>query len=140
VGERVEALRSAVAAGVARRFRLAVPARQTVWLLAGEASGEPRLLDAEGGPLPLDLRGGKAEVPASGRLPALPQGGDRVVVLAPAATPPGSHWRLRRVGGAWQVLLRVPPLAEAGTLRVDLNVWAPYRNEPGLLKELFSSK
>jgi hypothetical protein len=140
VGERVEALRAAVAAGLARRFRLGVPAGQTVWLLAGEASGEPRLLDAKGGPLPLDLKEGKAEVPASGRLLALPQGGDRVVVLALAVVPPGSHWRLQRAGGTWQALLRVPPLAEAGTLRVDLNVWAPYRNEPGLLKELFSSK
>ena len=51
VSERLEALRTGAAAGVARHFSLQVPARQVTWLLVGESAAEPRLLDAQGVPL-----------------------------------------------------------------------------------------
>jgi mono/diheme cytochrome c family protein len=140
VTERLGPLRSPVAVGVARRFRLELPARQTAWLLAAEAVREPRLLDAHGAPLPLDLKAGKAEVDPAGRLLVLPQRDDRVAVLALTAAPAGSRWQLQRVGGTWQSVLRVPPAAAASKPEVGINVWVPYRDEPGLLKELLTQK
>ncbi len=136
VTERLGPLRSPVAVGVARRFRLELPARQTAWLLAAEAVREPRLLDAKGAPLPLNLKEGRAEVDPAGRLLVLPQREDRVAVLALTAAPAGSRWELQRVGNTWQAVLRVPPAAEASKPEVGINVWVPYRDEPGLLKEL----
>jgi mono/diheme cytochrome c family protein len=136
VSERLGPLRSPVAVGVARRFRLELPARQTAWLLAAEAVREPRLLDDKGTPLPLDLKQGRAEVDPAGRLLVLPQREDRVAVLALTAAPAGSRWHLQRVGGNWRAVLRVPPAAAASKPEVGINVWVPYRDEPGLLKEL----
>jgi mono/diheme cytochrome c family protein len=140
VSERLGPLRSSVAVGVARRFRLELPAQQTAWLLAAEAAREPRLLDDKGAPLPLDLKPGRAEVDPAGRLLVLPQREDRVAVLALTAAPAGSRWHLQRVGGAWQAVLRVPPAAVATKPEVGINVWVPYRDEPGLLKELVTQK
>jgi hypothetical protein len=140
VSESPEPLRAGAGVGVRRRFTLQVPARQTPWLCAGETTREPRLLDANANPLPLDLKPGTVEIPGAGRLLALPQTGDRVTVLALASAPEGSRWLLRRRGGGWEALLRLPPLTEAGTIHVSLNVWAPYRDEPGLLKELLQAK
>src|SRR5262249_29409203 len=130
VNERPEPLHSTVAAGVTRKFTLEVPAEQTAWLFAGEAHGEPRLLDGKGTPVPLDLQAGKAEVPATDRLLVLPDG-EHVTVLSLAAGPEGCSWRLYKVGDRWQALLRVPPAKGAATFEVSLKVWAPYRDEPG---------
>jgi mono/diheme cytochrome c family protein len=133
-------LHSPVAAGLARRFTLDVPARQTPWLFAGETTREPRLLDGKGAALPLDLKGGSAEVPAAGSLLVLTQDGEHVIVLALASAPEGSHWQLYRLGNTWQALLHLPTVNAAGKVEVLLNVWAPYRDEPGLLKELVGAK
>jgi hypothetical protein len=138
ISERPEALRKAVAVGLARHFKLAVPAGHTTWLFAGETGGEPRLLGARGGALALDLKPGKAQVPAADRYLVLPQGGERAVVLRATGIPAGSRWRLRKVSGTWQALLEVLPRKEAWTLAFDLRVWAPYRDEPALLKELLA--
>jgi mono/diheme cytochrome c family protein len=140
VSERLEGLRGAVAAGVARRFRLQVPAGQTLWLLAGATERPPRLQDGKGEAVSLDLKSGKAEADFAGRFLLLPQEGDRVVVLAPAVAPAGTRWHLQRTGGTWQALLRVPAGKTARTVAVELKVWAPYRDEPALLKELLSAK
>src|SRR5262249_18739085 len=140
VTERPAPLRSPVAAGVARRFTLQVPAQQKAWLWAGEARGEPRLLDKNGPGKKLDWMEGTAEMPAAGQLLVLPQGGDKVIILAVVEAPQGTRWYLSRKGGGWQVLLRVPSLAEAGKVHIGLHIWAPYRDEPDLLKELVSMK
>jgi hypothetical protein len=42
------------------------------------------------------------------------------------------------VGGTWQALLEVPARKEAGPLALALRVWAPYRDEPGLLKDMLA--
>ena len=138
VSERVGPLRNGAAAGVSRHFALQVPARQNLWLLAGECAGEPRLLDGKGAAMPLDLKTGTAETPAAGKALLLPQDGEHVIVLTLAAAPDGAVWRVRKGGAGWQAFLRAPAAAD-GKLRVDLNVWAPYRNEPELLKELLAS-
>ncbi len=140
VAEGVEALRNGAAAGVARRFALQVPAGQTAWLLAGESAGEPRLLDAKGTVLPLDLKSGSAEAPTAGTALALPQDGDRVIVLKLAAAPHGAVWRVKKGGAGWQALVRLPAPASASKPTIDLDVWAPYRNEPELIQELLSAR
>jgi mono/diheme cytochrome c family protein len=133
-------LHSPVAAGLARRFTLEVPAQQTPWLFAGETTREPRLLDSKGMALPLDLKTGSAEVPAAGNLLVLPQDSEHVIVLALSSAPAGSRWQLYRLGNTWQALLHLPTVNAAGKVEVLLNVWAPYRDEPGLLKDLVEAK
>jgi mono/diheme cytochrome c family protein len=138
VSERIESLRCPAAVGVARHFRIRAGSGQVVWLLAGETNGTPRLLDDKGAPITLDLQSGKVDVSIAGRMLVLPQGGDRVAVLSLSAAPKGSRWRLERRAGLWQALLQIP--ASPGEVGVDLNVWAPYRDEPALLRELTSGK
>jgi cbb3-type cytochrome oxidase cytochrome c subunit len=140
INERIESVRSPVAAGLGRRFRVRLPVDRVLWLFAGETNGTPRLLDGKGAPLKLDLKANKIDVPTNDRMLVLPQDGDRVAVMALTATPKGSQWRLERHNGRWQVLLQVPKQDRAGEVRIDLNVWAPYRDEPSLLKESATSR
>jgi mono/diheme cytochrome c family protein len=140
VSERIEPLNSPVGVGVFRRFCLDVPAGRTTWLRVGDAVREPRLLDARGETVVFDLRAGQGGLPASTRLLVLPQNGDRVVVLSLAGAPPGCTWRVEKARSGWQALLRVPPRTETGPMKLDLKVWSPYRDEPGLLKELLTRK
>jgi hypothetical protein len=140
VSERPEPLRSPVAAGLMRHFRIDVPGRETPWLFAGEAARKPRLLDGKGTPIPLNLKGIEAEASAAGTLLVLPQPGERPVVLALAAASAGCRWHLRRSGNTWQALLQLPPAVSDEQVQFDLKVWAPYRDEPGLLKELLPAK
>jgi hypothetical protein len=140
VEERVAALRCTVATGVSRHFRVMTPAQQTLWLLAGESKKPPGLLDAKGSLSSLDLKGGKADVAVTGEMLVLPQENGRPIVMALAAAPKGSSWRVQRGGDGWQVLLHVPASSHATTIPIDINLWAPYRDDPGLLKELVSVK
>jgi hypothetical protein len=136
VSELVEPLRAASAVGVSRAFTVEAPAGLAVWLNAGEAKRDPRLLDAKGDPIVLDWTDGRVTVPAAGRMLVLPQDGDKVLVLVLTSPPKGAEWRLEKRGTGWQALLRVPPPAEATKLSLELKVWSPYRDEPGLLKGL----
>jgi cytochrome c2 len=138
VSERVEPLRSSAAAGVGRRFSVQTPSGQTAWLLLGETSRDPRVLDAKGTALGLDLKPGRVELPVGDRFPLLTQDGDRVVVLSALAVPAGSSWFFQREGTVWKLLLRLPTAKQSAKLQVDVNVWSPYRDEPALLKELLS--
>jgi mono/diheme cytochrome c family protein len=140
VTERPEPLRGSAGVGVARRFQLTVPKGQQCWLRAGEARADPRLLDKDGKPVALDVKSGKAEVTAHGRALVLPQDGGKAVVLALAQGPKEARWHLRRRGGVWEAVLLLPPPKDGAKLEVAVNVWAPYRDEPGLLKELVSMK
>jgi cytochrome c2 len=140
VSERIESLRSPAAVGVARRFRIKAGSEQVVWLLAGETSGTPRLLDDKGAPVTLDLKEGKIDVPIAGRMLVLPQDRDRVAVVSLSAAPKGSHWRLERRQGRWQALLQLPAQAQRGEIDFILKVWPPYRDEPELLRDLTSRK
>ena len=98
------------------------------------------MLDAAGAPVTLDLKNEKVDVPAATRRVVLPHEDDKVTVFAPAAVPEGSEWRLQHVGGKWQLLLRIPPPKVDAKFQADINIWVPYRDEPALLKDLFSSK
>jgi cytochrome c553 len=140
VAERAEPLRSTAGVGVNRKFTVSVPDGQTTWLNAGSASREPRLLDAKGATLTLDLKDGRAEFAAAGKALVLPQDGEKVLVLTSAGLPDGAEWRVQRQGGGWQVLLRVPPAGAAAKVKLDLHVWAPYRDEAGLIKEVIAAK
>jgi len=140
VNERPEPLRSKAGPGVARQFSLRVAAGQTAWLLAGESSAEPRLLDAKAAPVQLDLKSGGADVPAANRLLLLSQPGDKVVLLAPDGLSNGARWRLQRQNGTWRALLQLPKAKEAGEVRFTLKVWAPYRPDQEFIKELAAHK
>jgi hypothetical protein len=140
VSEKLETPHSAVAAGIGRRFTLEVPAGQTPWLVIGEGGKEPRFLDTSGAPAAVDLKSGKIDAPASTRRVVLPQDGDKVTVFATTAAPEGSEWRLQHSGAKWQLLLRIPPPNKDANMRVDVNIWVPYRDEPALLKDLFTAK
>jgi len=140
VSERPEPLRNPVAFGLARRFTLQVPAQRAAWLLAGETTSEPRLLDAKGNPLTLDLKADRIELPLADRLLALPQGAEKVIVLTVTAAPKDAVWVLQKQGGAWQALVKVPAPAKESEFKVGLNVWSPLRDEPALLKEMLSAK
>ena len=140
VNEHLEALRTGAAAGVVRHFAMQVPARQNGWILAGESAAEPKLLDAKGTAVALDLKSGSAESPASGKGLVLPQDGDHVIVLTLPVAPEAAMWRVQKGGAGWQVLVRIPPGAADGKPHVDLDVWAPYRNEPELIKDVLSGR
>jgi mono/diheme cytochrome c family protein len=140
VRERPEPQRSKAGPGVARQFTLRLAAGQTAWLLAGESSAEPRVLDAKAAPVKLDLKPGAADVPTANRLLLLQQPGDKVVVLAPAGLPDGARWRLQRQNGTWRAILQLPAAKEAGEVRFTIKVWAPYRPDEEFLKELAAHK
>jgi cytochrome c553/cytochrome c551/c552 len=140
VSEHLESLRSGTAAGVARRFALQIPAEQVTWLLVGESAAEPRLLDARGTPAALDLKAGTAETPTAGKALLLPEDGDHAIVLRLAEAPAGAVWRIQKRNAGWMALVRIPASADAIKPQIDLHVWAPYRNEPELIKELFTAR
>jgi hypothetical protein len=140
VAERPEALRSPAGVGLARHFTLAVPREQKCWLLAGEAAGEPRLIHRNGKAVKVDWKSGTVEVAAPARLLVLPQGGDKVIVLAPGQLPKGARWHVQRREGKWKAILNLPAVKKAATVKVQLDIWAPYRDDPEVLKELLPSK
>jgi hypothetical protein len=133
-------LRSPVAVGIGRHFILQTPAGQTPWLLLGETAREPRALDGKGANVSLDLKAGRVELPVSERFIVLPQDAEKAIVLAAPEAPAGSGWLLQREGGVWKVMLRVPAAQETAKHSVDVNVWAPYRDEPALLKEVITPR
>ncbi len=139
VAERPEPLRNPVAVGFRRTFALQLPANKTPWLLAAESTAEPKLIDGKGQSIELDLKPGVAEIPVEDRLIVLPQGADKLSVVSTTA-PKNSVWVLRKQGTTWQVMLRIPSPGKPEKADVTVNVWAPYRADPALLKELTAAK
>jgi hypothetical protein len=88
----------------------------------------------------LDLKAGKADVPAAGRLLVLPQGDGKVIVLILDKAPRGARWHLARHSDTWRAVLGLPQAKGAEQVHVDLQVWAPYRDDPELLTELVPLK
>ena len=97
-----------------------------------KAPGSRACSTHKGTPLPLDLKSGTAETPAAGKALLLPQDGDHAIVLRLPAAPEGAVWRVQKGGAGWIALVRIPSAAAATKPRIDLRVWAPYRNEPEL--------
>lgn len=139
VRERVEPLKNPAGYGVGRRLALDVPAQRGAWLLAGETTGKPRLLDAKGNAIDLELKSDQIEVPCANRMLVLPQG-DRAIVVGTKTFPEGARWVLQKHGGTWQVLLHLPAGDKANAMKVGIDTWSPFRDEPGLLKELFAGQ
>lgn len=140
VQERPTPLKSPVALGIARHFTVTVPANRRAWLLAGETTTEPRFIDGKGSPVTVDTKAGKVEVPTADRMIVLPQGTDKIIVLGAPDAPADSQWVLQKQGNTWQALLRLPAPARACDLSFTVNVYAPFRDEADLLKELVIRK
>lgn len=140
VSERPAPLQSGAGIGLTRQFTLELPAGKTAWLLAGEASQAPRWHDAQGATVASNLSSDTEIVPATGRWVALPQGGERVVLMAVVGTVNGARWHLHRAGGSWQALLEIPAPKESASLSLRLDVWVPYRDDPALIKEVVERK
>lgn len=141
IAETPAPIRDAVATGFRRTFDIEVPAgNYSVWLLAAQSAGDPRLISASGGPAPaLDLKGEEPLVAAAGVRVVLPQEADRVVVIEAVGAPGGTMWRLvKRSGGRWQILLRLPDPKSSWKGKFDLMLWALPKDDEALLKELGS--
>jgi mono/diheme cytochrome c family protein len=137
VAEKPEALPISVASGIRRRFAVDLPEHETTWLFAGTAVRPPRLYRPDGNVRVIEPRIGGAEAPAVGTRLALPQEGERAIVLDLTAAPPGSAWRfVRTQGGAWMVLLRLPGSATRAAVPVVLSIWGLPRDEEQLLRGL----
>jgi hypothetical protein len=136
IQERPEPLSTPVGVGLARHFTLNIPGQHTAWLLAGTASQEPKLLDAKGNLVPLHVKPGGADLPADSRVLVLPQAGARATILEVSAAPAGTHWRLERQGKTWQAMVRLPRCTQAAGVQMRLAIWVPYRDDPGLLRDL----
>ncbi|HBI43902.1 MAG TPA: hypothetical protein DDY78_13785 [Planctomycetales bacterium] len=54
--------------------------------------------------------------------------------------PASAVWRVQKGGAGWVALMRLPAASNATKPQIDLHVWAPYRNEPELIKELFTAR
>jgi mono/diheme cytochrome c family protein len=133
-------LRNGGAVGIARHFNIDVPAEHTAWLLAGESSRDPRLFDDKGKPLSLEVKDGKASAPVAKRYLGLARDGQRLAVVGVKSAPEGSRWRLRKVNGLWEAILEIPSQKSARIVAVNLDVWAPFKDEPALIKDMLSSK
>ena len=120
---------------------LQVPARQNApgcW--PASAPANHALLDAKGAVLPLDLKSGSAETPAAGKAVVLPQDGDHVDRPdAGRRAGRGGVARAegRRRAGRCSSAFRLAPRRRSPG---GPDVWAPYRNEPELIKELLSAR
>src|SRR5262249_47045831 len=136
--EKPAPLRAPAGVGVLRRFTLSVPAQHTAWMLAGETDSVPRVLNGKGDLVNGDRKDDSPLSLAHGLV--LSQPGGRVVLLRLTGAPEKSTWRLRKSGSRWQVLVKLPASAEAAERQVGVEVWAPHRDDPGLLKELLTAR
>ncbi|MCS6850732.1 MAG: c-type cytochrome [Gemmataceae bacterium] len=136
VAERPEPLKLAgVAFGVQRRFRLRLVTATTPWFWAGVSPQPPRPVPAETGATEI---GDQPRLLAASTRLVLPQEGQRALVLALAQYPPETHWLVQRKGPSWQVLVRLP--SRLGEADLVVNVWAPFRDDPALLKEIMAER
>ena len=120
------------------RFALEAPAGYRTWLLGGQTSKEPRLVSASGGKAPaLDLKTDEPLAAAAGTRVVLPQDADRAVVLEAVNAPAGAQWRfVKRPGGGWLIVLRMPEFKQPWKGAFDLTLWALPKDDDALLKDL----
>jgi mono/diheme cytochrome c family protein len=136
VREMPEPLRRPAGVGLARHFNVGLPRGQKTWLLVGETGAEPRLLNTKAVPWGGDWKAGKVDVAADRNWLVLPQDGGKATVLVVTQAPSGTRWVVQKHGGIWKAILGLPTLKEATKVELKVNLWSPYRDEPGLIKEL----
>jgi cbb3-type cytochrome oxidase cytochrome c subunit len=134
--ETIQSDRRPAAVGLARRYAVRTPAKQSVWLLVAQSTQTPRLLDAKGAALPFRLDGEPFEEPANVTVILGPP--EKPVVFGLRDAPAGTAWILTKREDKWHVLVRLPRPEAAGELLFSLFTWQPYRNEPGLIRELLA--
>lgn len=138
VRERPQPLQKAGAGfGVRRSFTLKQAGKQTLWFLAAEQINLLRVIDARGNPVTVDASKEMIELSAVNHRIIL-NSGDRAVVVVPSATPEGTTWVLRKTGSTWAALLRLPARNDETGFVVD--VWSPFKDVPGLIKDLLAGR
>ncbi len=131
-------IQPSLATGLVRRFALEAPAGYTAWLLAGQTTKEPRVIDAQGkkGPA-IDFTAEEPAVEPAGARVVLPQDGDRAAVLEAVDAPAGTVWRfVPRTGGGWLAVLRLPAPKAPWRGSFELVLWAVPKDDDALLKDL----
>jgi mono/diheme cytochrome c family protein len=120
--------------GVGREFEVTASAGKVGWLLLGDSTGLPRIIDA-GGDVKLDAAADVLEHPAAGR-PIVLTAADRVIVIAPRTVPGEAAWVITKTGtgNARQVSLRLSTANNAPT-KVRVDVLVPYRNDPAIIEQ-----
>ena len=138
VAEIIIPMKASIATGFVRRFGVETPAGYRAWLLAGQSNKEPRAFTAAGTPVAnFDVKSLEPLVTAAGTRLALPQDGDKAIVLEVAGAPEGTVWRVApKAGGGWLVMLRLPESKENTKWTFDLNLWALPKDDDAFLKDL----
>jgi hypothetical protein len=126
--------------GIERRFELRAPEPETGWLLVGQTTSPPRLLDKNGVELVVAGPDAPIDQPAAGRHLALPQGPAGIQLVSVIAAPDGTRWLLRKDGDRWHAAIHLPPARSGQVARVTITVWSPYRNEQAMIRTLLSSE
>ena len=121
VEETPSGVKSAVAAGLVRKFDVTVAAGRFAWLDAEETGKEPRVVGSKL----------ESEMPATTRI-VLPQAGGKATVLD-AVAPKGTVWvTVKRANGGTSVLLRLPE----GKNAVTITHWALPKDDDELIRGL----
>jgi mono/diheme cytochrome c family protein len=138
IGERPEPIRRPLANGIIRRFALEIPAKETLWFLAGESERAPGFLDASGKPIDAPRPRADGILKASGvHIVQLSQAGGSVVLLLVGKGKERLEWCAKQgKSGSWAVLFSVPAEANVQRRRIELRVLVPHRNDPDTLREL----
>ena len=135
VQEKPEPVRTAVASGIVRRFTVESTSKDFPWMLAGESSGSPRLVDPKGGKADVVIDKDARDVPITDQYVVLPQGNGSAQVLNLTKSPTGTMWRFQpRVGGGWMAVLKLPD--SGGKHEIELFVWSIAKDEPSLIQAL----
>jgi mono/diheme cytochrome c family protein len=117
--ERVEPLRTPIAAGVSRHFVVKGSAGTNAWFLAAESADRPKVL--------------KDVLLAT-------QPGGKAMVMEIKGIPTGVEWKLHQSHGKWEVLIHLGDQEVQGGAEAIVNLWVLPRNDPALIDEFVRTK
>lgn len=124
-------LKTGVAAGFRRQFQVEVPGGYQAWLLAGITNKPARLTN---GTVTADVA-----IPTAGNRVILPTDTDGATVLEATGAPEGTAWWfVRKPGGGWLALLRLPESNDPQRVMVTLTAWGLPKDDDSLIKGLTS--
>jgi hypothetical protein len=136
IHETVRSLQNLAGVGVARDFRLRPNRPGVAWFLVAFSSDRPRVLDLDGRPRDL-AEGVEVWEYAALRHALLLNGEPTGLQLAKVVSAPNSsRWRIERQANTWRVSLWFPMQPAAADIPLRLDIQAPYRDDPLMIREL----